>query len=673
MIVSSSNSSAPSALQGVDLLNRGLRVPQDDRDPAAFSDLLQASDFASAPATTAKAGLAAARDRSLSRGDAAVRRDAQSSDGVKASESTAPQYALISEAGQGSGSSLDESPQLPRDPRLDDPVELALEAAAIALATSLLAKPPEPSLAPAPVEEFSQYAGSELGGGTGGEGGSSEDVQAGKPAPLPPPAEEAAPSVEPQAPAETVSRKFRIFGHSSDMPRSTEARTALAPVAPRVEAEPKVVTAVVLTATESQAAALAGNGSNILSAQNSVLVEGSVSDQGSGLSQKYPLASLPSENSNPAVASLETRVSVDPPDAVKLEAGLDRGPQQSAQGAEQVSSKADSDTEFLSSAVPVNPAAAFFAAQAERSGAQASAESAADEARGGKQTGQSLNLELLSDADVGSPNALRLDEQGQGSNSGSNHSNPFETHEAEETQHSQRLFAQDQAEFGTFSAEDVTVSREASPTFERTAESSTPSSGRSHESSPLTSAPADFVPLSTGPSSLVVESGKVSHADGSRPTVLPPVNARSTELFDVVQRALERARSENPSHLAVEVTLDDGSSFGLEVRLGASGLQAAFRSESQPLLKVLENGWAGFLAKETAESRVVSAAFEGRSGFGEFSNNGSNAGERRQQFEDNSAAARLAASDVKSSPARAALGEAETKLHSPEGGVAVYA
>jgi hypothetical protein len=48
------------------------------------------------------------------------------------------------------------------------------------------------------------------------------------------------------------------------------------------------------------------------------------------------------------------------------------------------------------------------------------------------------------------------------------------------------------------------------------------------------------------------------------------------------------------------------------------------------------------LAKETAESKVVSAAFEGRSGFGEFSNNGSNAGERRQQFEDNSAAARLA-------------------------------
>jgi hypothetical protein len=144
-------------------------------------------------------------------------------------------------------------------------------------------------------------------------------------------------------------------------------------------------------------------------------------------------------------------------------------------------------------------------------------------------------------------------------------------------------------------------------------------------------------------------------------------------LFKVVQNALERARSENPSHLAVEVTLDDGSSFGLEVRMSSSGLQASFRSESRPLLKALENGWAGFLAKETAESKVVSAAFEGRSGLGGFSNNSSNAGERRQQFEDNSAAARLAASDLKSPPTRAAVGETDKKLSSPEGGITVYA
>ena len=107
--------------------------------------------------------------------------------------------------------------------------------------------------------------------------------------------------------------------------------------------------------------------------------------------------------------------------------------------------------------------------------------------------------------------------------------------------------------------------------------------------------------------------------------------------------------------------------------MGASGLQASFRSESQPLLKVLESNWAGFLAKETAESKVVSAAFEGRSGFGEFSNNGSGAGERRQQFEDNSAAALLGSRDRIPSPPTASVGEAEKKLSSPEGGMAVYA
>jgi len=146
----------------------------------------------------------------------------------------------------------------------------------------------------------------------------------------------------------------------------------------------------------------------------------------------------------------------------------------------------------------------------------------------------------------------------------------------------------------------------------------------------------------------VLQNGAVdrpAHEAASRPVVLPPVHVKSGELASVVQSALERARSQNPSHLAVEITLEDGSSFGLEVRMSASGLQAAFRSESQPLLKALENNWAGFVAKETAEARVVSAAFEGRSGFGEFSDSGSNAGERRQQFEDSASAARLSAQD----------------------------
>jgi hypothetical protein len=141
----------------------------------------------------------------------------------------------------------------------------------------------------------------------------------------------------------------------------------------------------------------------------------------------------------------------------------------------------------------------------------------------------------------------------------------------------------------------------------------------------------------------------------------------------VVQSALERARSENPSHLAVEITLEDGSSFGLEVRMSASGLQASFRSESQPLLKALENSWAGFLAKESAEAKVVSAAFEGRSGFGEFSENSSNAGERRQQFEDSASAAFLSGQGGRGALAEKPQAEAAGRGSEANGGMALYA
>jgi hypothetical protein len=123
----------------------------------------------------------------------------------------------------------------------------------------------------------------------------------------------------------------------------------------------------------------------------------------------------------------------------------------------------------------------------------------------------------------------------------------------------------------------------------------------------------------------------------------------------------------------VEVTLDDGSSFGLEVRMSASGLQASFRSESQPLLKALESNWAVYLAKETADAKVVSAAFEGRSGFGGFSNEGSNAGERRQQLEDNASAASLAGRDARDSRAEKPQVESSSKNLASTGGMALYA
>jgi hypothetical protein len=129
----------------------------------------------------------------------------------------------------------------------------------------------------------------------------------------------------------------------------------------------------------------------------------------------------------------------------------------------------------------------------------------------------------------------------------------------------------------------------------------------------------------------------------SRPTVLPTVQVKAGEVWRTVQDAVQRARSENPNHLSVEVRLEDGSSLGVELRMSSAGLQASFRSESQTLLKSIEAQWTGFVAKETADLKVVNASFEGSSNFGagNFSENGTSGGDRRQQMENNAASASL--------------------------------
>jgi hypothetical protein len=104
-----------------------------------------------------------------------------------------------------------------------------------------------------------------------------------------------------------------------------------------------------------------------------------------------------------------------------------------------------------------------------------------------------------------------------------------------------------------------------------------------------------------------------------------------------------KVSSENPSHISVELRLGDGSSVGVELRMGASGLEASFRSESNALLKSLESQWGGFLSKESPDLRVASAVFEGRSSFGTFSDSGRNGRELRQQMEDSADAATLGA------------------------------
>ena len=129
----------------------------------------------------------------------------------------------------------------------------------------------------------------------------------------------------------------------------------------------------------------------------------------------------------------------------------------------------------------------------------------------------------------------------------------------------------------------------------------------------------------------------------SKPTVLPPVQVKAGEVWKTVQDAVQRARSENPNHLSVEVRLEDGSTLGVELRMSSAGLQASFRSESQTLLKSIETQWNGFVTKESADFKVVNAAFEGTSNFGSgnFSENGTSGGDRRQQMENNAASASL--------------------------------
>ena len=332
------------------------------------------------------------------------------------------------------------------------------------------------------------------------------------------------------------------------------------------------------------------------------------------------------------------------------------------------------DAELLASQLPANPAAAFFAAQTSQQQQQPPAkpeplgtDSGADEL-GSEATPGELQAGL--DANFEDLGLVRKETQGAAVEGRSKQVEaPVSSARAASAPEAESL-AEAGPEVGTFGAREGLVQREISSALARSRDLSTPVTFEGEASSSLASPALDAANVAPSQSGMAA---RPAHETASRPTVLPPVQAKASELFNVVQSALERARSENPSHLAVEITLEDGSSFGLEVRMSASGLQASFRSESQPLLKALENSWAGFLAKESAEAKVVSAAFEGRSGFGEFSENSSNAGERRQQFEDNASSAFLSSQDGRGALAEQPQAEAARRELGATGGMALYA
>jgi hypothetical protein len=129
----------------------------------------------------------------------------------------------------------------------------------------------------------------------------------------------------------------------------------------------------------------------------------------------------------------------------------------------------------------------------------------------------------------------------------------------------------------------------------------------------------------------------------SKAVVEPPKAVHSNlEVWRTLSDAVERVRSENPSHLAMELRLRDGSTIGVELRMGAAGIEASFKSESQGLLKALESQWTAFLDRQPTDLKVSSTIFEGRMGLNLSSGGGGDAAERREAFEDSAAAASLA-------------------------------
>jgi hypothetical protein len=185
---------------------------------------------------------------------------------------------------------------------------------------------------------------------------------------------------------------------------------------------------------------------------------------------------------------------------------------------------------------------------------------------------------------------------------------------------------------GTLGANEQPVSKEETNVRNRATSETLPVSLEELPQSSSLKEPADSSVSATG--SVFGSAARSSSEVVSKPTVLPPVQVRANEVWRVVQDAVQRARSENPSHLAVEVRMDDGSTLGVELRMSSAGLQASFRSESHSLLRSIEAQWTAFVSKESADARVTSAVFENRSSFGGSTDSGTSGGERRQQMED---------------------------------------
>lgn len=659
MIVSNFTPGSAGALQGVDLLARATKAPQQDGGTSSFSDFLGASDRVDAPVPAVREARLPART------GAPVTARENSFENSTGAEATQTLTQALGDTGGSAGSAapagLDDAPPLFRDPRLDDPAELALEAAAIALAAALMQKPQVALPLPLVVDESQPEGGLQQGGSQAQPDGQANGAEA------PLPASVSLPSVLPVSggtqpalsavtaapvPSAQKTQTVRVVLPRTQSPEQLQQAAVTLGENPAAAAAvaPSIVPSIVLTAKPDQAVALAAAGAGLPFSQHLESLPVSVGT--AVLAQAVPAEA---NQTSSQLAGELFQSSLNP-----------------LQPTESSRSEGNSDAEFLASALPVDPAAAFFAAQASQQQTPAKSGTTLADTAAGELESESASAELEVGLDTKPEDLGLLRKEMQGS-AAEGHSKQIKTPVSWGNRADTSVLktsAEADSEVGTFGAEEGDVQREASSVLARSEESSTPITVEGEALTSVVSPAADNLGATASQSGTGARS---VHQTASRPAVLPPVQAKASELFNVVQNALERARSENPSHLAVEITLDDGSSFGLEVRMSASGLQASFRSESQPLLKVLENQWAGFLARESADSKVVSAAFEGRSGFGEFSNNGSTAGERRQQFEDSASAAFLANENSDGVASGKPQAEAVRKDLGATGGMALYA
>lgn len=563
---------------------------------------------------------------------------------------------------QGAGDSLlSTASELPLDPRLVDPSELAMEAAAIAALVSL-----SPGAGPVSVEAQSptDSGASDLSfdcsGGGAGSSSSYLSQMALRTLQASPISAPGSVQVLPVSSAQVdLSAKTQATDSQSGNSLASEVTEDAIPAMTQASSSE--------VAVQSQVSSVANPLAGLFS---KMAVDANSKSQPTALpisSQLISLAASPSEVAALVAASAE-----------KAKAAL------SASSQKESLAVAGSAEVFADVRSAVSPAASVLV------GDEAGAENVIGRQRAAV-AGQELNSGSLKSGDAsgvsseliqasasGGGPVVALKGEGQSASDADRGNDPSDSRKDEQGNLSKAgpiqkaKLPQSDLQSGTLGASNDGVPSEETNVRVRVAPESLPASGDdASQSSPVVER-AEASSSATGAS---FGAGARSHAEVvSKPTMLPPVQSRAGEVWKVIQEAVQRARSENPSHLAVEVRMDDGSTLGVELRMSSAGLQASFRSESQSLLRSIEAQWSAFVSKEPADARVTSAVFESRSGFGGSTESGTSGGERRQQMEDASAAASLGRfGQGGSADPASASGGATSQVHVQKGRISAYA